>query len=327
MESGIESGGVEQAMKRRVVAVVGTRFADLAIEEAALQPVGAVVRTGAGASAEEIVDVAGDAEVILAGSGPRFEAATLRRLACRGIVRYGVGVDRIDLDAARERGIWVARVADYGTEAVALHTITLALAGLRRLREADARMRAGGWGFADLGPLRLPAGLTAGVVGYGRIGRRVGDLLAALGFRVLAHDPLAAGVQSVPLDDLLARADVVSLHAPAPPDGTPLLDACRLALLRPGSVLVNTARGALVDPAALAAGLRAGRPRIAALDVFSTEPPDLSIFAEVLDRMILTPHMAWYTDESERALREQAAEAARRLLVGERPDDVVVEPA
>jgi D-3-phosphoglycerate dehydrogenase len=302
-----------------VVAIVGTRYEDFAIEQRVLGDV--ELRAGAGASAEEIAALAGDADVVLAGASPRFGAAVLERLRGRGIVRYGVGVDNVDLDAARRAGLWVARVADYGTEAVALHAVTLGLAGLRRLHEADARVRSGGWGFGDLRPLHLPSSLTAGVVGHGRIGRRVAGLLGALGFTVLAHDPLL-GAGDVPLDDLLARADLVSLHAPG---GEVLLDAERLARMRPGSVLVNTARGSLVDPGALAAGLRAGRPRVAALDVFAHEPPDLEAFEGVRDRLLLTPHMAWYTEESERTLRTRAAEAALAILRGERPADVVVE--
>jgi D-3-phosphoglycerate dehydrogenase len=305
-----------------VVAIIGARYAELAIEERLLA--GAELRVGAGASAEEIVALAGDADVVLAGAAPRFDAAVIARLRGRGIVRYGVGVDNVDLDAARRAGLWVARVADYGTEAVALHAVTLALAGVRRLHEADARVRAGEWGFADLRPLHLPSSMTAGVVGHGRIGRRVAGLLGALGFAVLAHDPLLGAGENTPIDDLLARADVVSLHAPG---GEVLLGRERLALLKPGSVLVNTARGGLVDAAALAKGLRAGRPRVAALDVFPGEPPDLSAFDGVRDRLLLTPHMAWYTEESEHALRTRAAEAALAILRGERPADVVVEPA
>lgn len=307
-----------------IVAIIGTRYADFAIEQRVL---GAVeLRTGAGASGEEIVMLAADADVVLAGAAPRFDAAVIARLRGRGIVRYGVGVDNVDLEAARRAGLWVARVADYGTEAVALHALTLALAGVRRLPEADARVRAGQWGFTDLRPLALPSSLTAGIVGYGRIGRRVAELLAGLGFATIAHDPFATVDvhEARDLHDLLAAAHVVSLHAPG---GDVLLGREQLARMRPGSVLVNTARGSLVDAAALAEGLRAGRPRVAALDVFAAEPPDLGLFAGVLDRLLLTPHMAWYTEESEQTLRTNAAEAARALLRGERPADVVVEPA
>lgn len=312
------------------VAILGTRYPDFSIEEEILAPLGATIVSGAGATSDEIVELAGDAAVILAGSGPRFDAATIGRLGCRGIVRNGVGVETVDLDAARTAGMWVARVADYGTEAVAFHAVTLALAGLRRLLEADRRVRAGGWGFAELRPLHLPSALTAGVVGFGRIGRRVAELLGGLGFQVVACDPFATvdapGVRNASFAELLATADVVSLHAPAPEDGSYLLGAAELASMRPGSVLVNTSRGALIDEGALVAALAEGRPGTAALDVFAREPLDVSVFAGVSDQVLLTPHMAWYTEESERDLRVKAAHEARRLLEGERPRDVVVEP-
>jgi D-3-phosphoglycerate dehydrogenase len=314
----------------QTVAILGTRYPDFSVEEEILAPLAVRIVGGAGATADEIAEIAGDAAVILAGSGPRFDAATLERLTCRGIVRNGVGVETVDLAAARRAGIWVARVADYGTEAVAFHAVTLALAGVRRLLEADRRVRAGRWGFAELRPLHLPSALVAGVVGFGRIGRRAAELLLALGFEVLAYDPVAPvgepRVRRVALAELLERADVVTLHAPAPEDGSPLLAAPELGAMRPGAVLVNTSRGSLVDEAALVAGLRAGRPGTAALDVYFREPLDPSVFADVSEHVILTPHMAWYTEESEHDLRVKAAQEARRLLEGERPRDVVVEP-
>jgi D-3-phosphoglycerate dehydrogenase len=311
-----------------VVAILGTRYDDFAIEEEALAPLGARVVSGDGGTPESIHDVAASADVVLAGSRPRFDATVLEGLRCRGIVRYGIGTDSIDLVAAADRGIAVARVSDYGTEAVAFHAVTLATALLRRLVEADRTVRGGGWGVAGLRPLRQPSGLTAGVVGYGRIGRQAAAYLTGLGMQVLAHDeyvdvPAGHGVSPASLDELLGRSDVVTLHAPGSPDGTPLLDEARLGSMRPGSVLVNTARGSLVDVAALVRGLIAGRPAGAALDVFPTEPPDVSVFDEVADRVILTPHMAWYTEESEVDMRRKAAAEAVRLLRGEPLQDPV----
>jgi len=314
----------------KTVAILGTRYPDFSLEETVLASLDVRIVSGPGASSDEIVATAGDAEVIVAGSGPRFDAATLARLRCTGIVRSGVGVETVDLDAARRAGIWVARVADYGTDAVALHAVALALAGVRRLVEADRRVRAGEWGFAPLRPLHLPSALVAGVVGFGRIGRRAADLLGGLGFEVVAHDPVAPvdapGVRGVPLAELLATADVVTLHAPAPADGSFLVGAHELATMRPGAVLVNTSRGSLVDEEALVAALAAGRPATAALDVYASEPPSPDRFAPVAEHVILTPHMAWYTEESQHDLRVKAAEEAARLLRGERPHEVVVEP-
>lgn len=312
------------------VAILGTRYTDFAIEEQELASLDVEIVSGDGGSADAIHEIAADARVILAGSRPRFDDQVLAGLSCLGIVRYGVGTDSIDLVAARRHGISVARVSDYGTEAVAFHAVAMAAAQLRRLGEVDRAVRDGSWGFAEFRPLHEPSTLTAGVVGYGRIGRQAAGYLRGLGMRVLAHDayvdvPAADGVEPADLGDLLSRSDVVLLHAPGNADGSALIDADALAGMRPGSVLVNTARGSLVDLAALVEGMKRGAPSRAALDVYPAEPPDLSLLADVVDRVLLTPHMAWYTEESEVDMRRKAAADAARLLRGERLADPVVE--
>ena len=299
-------------MSGPLVAILGTRFRDLAVEEEVLAPFGARLVTDPGATPADILAVAADADVVLAGSAPKLTADVIAGLRGRGIVRYGVGTDSVDLDAARA----TARPC----------------ALLRRLPEADRVLREGRWGFADLRPLHVPSALTAGVVGFGRIGRQAASYLLGLGFTVVAHDeyvdvPPDTGVRAVDLDTLLAAADAVLLHAPGTPDGAPLLGADRLARMREGSVLVNTARGSLVDVPALVEALRAGRPARAALDVFPQEPADADLFAGVEDKVLLTPHMAWYTEESELDMRRKAAAEAARLLAGEPLRDPVVEPA
>lgn len=317
-------------MTGRVVAVLGTRYQDLSVELEVLGPLGVELVSGDGGTAADILSVAASADVVLAGSRPRFDEHVLTGLSCRGIVRYGIGTDTIDLHAARRLGIAVGRVSDYGTEAVAFHTVSMVTSLLRRLREADRAVRAGQWGVAGLRPLHLPSRLTAGVVGYGRIGRQTATFLRGLGMSVYAHDayvdiPADEDVAAASLDELLARSDVVTLHVPGSSDGTPLIDETRMSLMRWGSVLVNTARGTLVDVPALARGLAAGRPAAAALDVYPTEPPDLTVLDAVADRVLLTPHMAWYTEESELDMRRKAAEEAARLLRGEPLKDPVVE--
>jgi len=314
----------------RRVAILGTRYTDFGIEEQELASLDVKIVSGDGESAAAIQEVAGDASVILAGSRPRFDDAVLAGLSCRGIVRYGVGTDSIDLDSARRHGISVARVSDYGTEAVAFHAVAMAVAQLRRLVEVDRAVRAGGWGFAEFRPLHEPSTLTAGVIGYGRIGRQSASYLRGLGMRALAHDAFVDiapddEVESVQLADLLERSDVVLLHAPGSADGSPMLDATGLAGMRPGSVLVNTARGSLIDLPALVEAMRNGAPSRVALDVYPAEPPDLAVLGDVLDRVLLTPHMAWYTEESEVDMRRKAAADAARLLRGEPLADPVVE--
>lgn len=322
-------------MTSRRVAILGTRYADYRIEEEAFSDLGVTLSVADGADRDEILSAADGADLVLAGSRPRFDADTVAGLAqqrCRAIVRYGVGVDAIDLDAASHHGLWVVRVSDYGTEPVAYHAVTLAVAATRKLFDAHQRVLEGGWGFAPLRPLHVPSAMSVGIVGFGRIGRRAAASFRALGFTVLAHDAhvdvaeLDGEVRAADLDELLSTADVVSLHLPGLAGDRPLLDRERLGLLKPGAVLVNTSRGSLVDQPALLDGLAAGRPGMAALDVYAQEPPDAPEWQRVADRVLLTPHMAWYTEESERDMREQAVAEAVRLLRGERPREPVVDP-
>ena len=326
--AGVVIEGARSA-RTHVVAILGTRWTDFSIEREVLASLSVEIHSGEGSSAEEVVEAAGDADVILAGSSPHFDAATLDRLICRGIVRYGVGTDSIDLGAAAERGMWVAYVPDYGTEAVSLHAVALILAALRRLIEADYLVKQGGWGLDHLRPLHAPSGLTAGVIGFGRIGSATASHLSSLGFRVLAYDPYTSvpeGLGSASIDRLLREADIVSLHAPLHAGSEPLIGRPELEKMKSGAVLVNTARGSLIDDTALVEGLAKGTPGIAALDVYANEPPNISLFEPVIDRMILTPHMAWYTEESEAELRRRAAEEARRILFGESPTNIAASP-
>jgi D-3-phosphoglycerate dehydrogenase len=317
------------------VAILGTRFEDFDVETEILGDVELV--SGPGASREDILSVARGADVVLAGAAPRFDPGTLDELGARAIVRLGVGLDGVDLDHARSLGMWVVNVPDYGTEAVALHAVTLILGSIRRLTTAHDRLRRGVWGVAELRPLRQPSSMTVGIVGFGRIGQRVGTMLAGVGFAdfllcdpVTTKDDLVGRLEGsradlVALPELMARSDVVTLHSP-PPGDRHLIGASELAAMKEGSVLVNTARGALVETEALVRALAQNRPGFAALDVFESEPPDVALFEPVIDRVTLTPHMSWYTEESELALRRQAATEARRILVGEEPLHPVVAP-
>ena len=301
------------------VAIIGARWPDVELERGILGLSEGEIARDPGTTREGILEAASNAEVILAGSRPRFDAATIDHLQCRGIVRYGAGHDNVDVAAARRRGMEVASVPDYGTEAVALHAVSLALALLRRIPQADRQVRAGGWELAPLRPLHLPSVLTVGIVGFGRIGQRAAQLFAGLGFgRILGFDDRfevdAPLVEAVPMETVLVESDIVSVHASGEPDGTPVIGRTEIALFKPGSILVNTARGSLIDPEALLSGLRANRPAAAALDVFDPEPPDAGVFAEVIEQIVMTPHMAWYTEETERELRTKTAQEAKRVL-------------
>lgn len=240
----------------------------------------------------------------------RIDRAVLDRAdRLRTISRNGVGADAVDVAAAREHGIEVLLARGANAQGVAELAVTLALAALRGLPAANASMHEGRW-ERTLG--REMPDLTVGVVGLGAIGRIVARVLGAMGARVVGADPfvdVAAldGVDAVEIDELFRVADVVSLHTPPPADGSPLVDAALLATMRDASVLVNTARSALVDDDAVVAALESGHLLAYAVDAFDTEPPKLTALLRH-PRTIMTPHLGGYTDASTRRASSQAVE-------------------
>lgn len=228
------------------------------------------------------------------------------------IVRYGVGVDNIDTAAAEERGIAVGRVPDYCVNEVADHTIALFLAVERGLLELVRQTAEGGWDHTAVAPVRRLDTLTLGLLGFGRIARAVARRAGALGLTVFAHDPALQG--TLPLDDVLRRADVLSVHVPLTDKTHHLVGARELELLPEGAIVLNTARGGLVDEDALAAALASGRLRGAGIDVLADEPPPADHPLRRAPRVVLTPHAAWYSETAVLELRRKAVETAIDLL-------------
>ena len=267
---------------------------------------------------------------------PRITEATAARLGrCRVLVRYGVGYDRIDIDALARHGIAFANNPEYGPEDVADTAVALLLGFSRRLFEHDARCRGytGSWQENRIAPTRQARDATVGVVGVGRIGTSVVLRLRAFGFRVLGFDPYlprgherAIGYQRCEtLDALLAESDFVTLHCPLTEETRGFIDARRLGLVKTGAVLVNTARGALVDSLdSLEAALRSGRLAGAGLDVLPEEPPPPHPLLDAWrarepwleGRLVVTPHNAFYSERSFHEARFAAALTARRFLEG-----------
>lgn len=293
----------------------------------------AVLGGHAEVSVHQVRDPAGLLAVCREADGVLTQYGTFTRQVidglsrCRVIARYGVGVDTVDVAAATARGIVVANVPDYATEEVSDHAVALILALHRRLPAYDRAVRGGRWDFRVGAPVPRLRELTVGIVGFGRIGRRVADKLRAFGVRCLATDPYVpafpAWVEAVPLDALVAGADVVSLHCPLTPETRHLIDQDRLRRMKPTAFLVNTARGAVVDTAALVRALREGWIAGAGLDVFEEEPlpPDHPLHA--LDQVILTPHAAFYSEGALLELKHKAATAVLDVLQGRRPASVV----
>ncbi len=280
---------------------------------------------GGGATPEArpaLLEAAREAEVLVTSYIDRVDGALLDGLPrLRHLASYGVGVDHLDLEACRRRGLLVTNTPGVVTEATAEQAIALMLAAARRVAEGDRLIRRGGWSSVDPA-LLLGTGLDGkllGLIGFGRIGQAVARRAAGLGLRLAYTSPREVsfpGARRLPLEALLAEADVVSLHVPRTPATEGLLSRERLALMKPGALLVNTARGAVVDDAALAEALRSGRLAGAGLDVFRDEPRVPPAFLE-LENVVLTPHLGSGTRETRGAMALMVVEEVERVARGE----------
>lgn len=293
-------------------------------EKAVLADSGAELRLLQTVRAEDVIQEAPDATVLINQYTP-ITANVLAALSrCKLVVRYGVGVDNVDVAAATALGVWVANVPDYGTEEVADHAIAFALSVLRGTARLDRSVHAGGWDYTVAKPVRRLSTLTFGVVGCGAIGTATARRARALGMRVIGVDVRAeragSDVEAVELDELLMSSDVVSLHASLNEQSRHLIDADALKMMKPTAYLVNTARGGLVDSAALVEALDSGQIAGAALDVVESEPPT-GIHADLVRHanVIASPHAAWYSEESFTSLKTEVAREALRVLRGQRP--------
>lgn len=315
------------------IVIIEPGYASYEIEEALLGPLGAKLKPLDWQNdRQKLMDGVQGADLLMLRD-TRIDRELLASVSgLKGVVRYGVGVDKIDLVAARELGIPVANVPDYGAEIeVADHTLALFLAVRRRTVTRDRDVRQGAWEVGQKEPMRRISGSVLGLIGYGRIGRAVARRFAAFGVTdVVVHDPFLsadaaakAGVRLVSLPELAASADIVSLHAPGSADGAPTIDAAFIAAMRPGAMLVNTARGTHIDEAALIKALVDGKIAGAGLDVFRNEPPssDNPLFA--LPNVVVSDHTGWYSEESVRQIQLLATGEAKRMLTGERPENWV----
>lgn len=308
------------------LAVLDTAYGDISVELAAAAEAGV-----------RVFDARDDDRGAMDADGVLVQFATIgaeemdAHPRWRVIGRYGVGFDTIDIDAATARGIRVVNVPDYCEEEVATHAVALALASVRRIAEADKLIRKGGWGYwRDLKPIPALSESTLGVIGLGRIGRETLRLLRPFFGRVVAFDPYAedvADIERLPLDAVLSAADVLTLHLPLNEGTHHLIDAAALALMKPNAHLVNVSRGGLVDSRALADALSRGALGGAALDVLETEPPAADDPALGAPNLIVTNHLAWYSDSSEPRLRGLLASRCAAVLFGEEAPSIVNGPA
>jgi D-3-phosphoglycerate dehydrogenase len=320
-----------------LVAVSDSPFPSLEPAMRVLAELDAEVRLASAPTSEAILEVARKADALMV-TYAQISGDMMRQMTrCRIIARMGIGVDNFDLQAATECGIPITNVPDYCVDEVSDHALALLMALARKIPQANRLVQEGTWDLSPLAPLHRLRGRTLGLVGFGRIPRALAPKAQALGLRVLASDPYVApeemaaiGVSAASMEELLGAADYVSIHAPLTPATRHLFNAATFAQMKPGALLVNTARGPLVDVEALVEALEARRLAGAALDVLDQEPPPVGSPLFGRDDLILTPHLGFYSVEALEDLETRAAEEVVRRFRGQPPRclvnrDVVIE--
>ena len=308
-----------------VIAVTDSVFPSLDPAKAALARLNPTYRMAKSANADDILAVARDADALLITYAKITREIIGELTKCKAIGRFGLGVDNIDLPAAKEKGIAVNYVPDYCIREVSDHTMALLLSLIRKVPLSNKLVQGGRWEMPAVVPIRRIEGTVLGLVGFGHIPRLVAPKAQAFGIKVIAYDPFAkpelfkaANVESVDFDTLLARSDYVSVHAPLMPQTRGMMNAAAFGKMKKGAYIVNTARGPLIDEPALVAALDAGQIGGAGLDVVTTEPlaKDSPLLGR--DNVIVSPHTAFYSIEALEELQSKCASDVARVLSGEK---------
>jgi D-3-phosphoglycerate dehydrogenase len=321
---------MEQTSEKHVIAVLGARWT-LEVESEELSALNVEFVQDMGTSPEDIVASAKNAVAILAGSPPRFTREVLAQLPnLKIIARYGVGVDKIDVQAASELGIMIANLPDVFAEEVATHTMALVLGMMRRLVQSHQLVKMGRWEVAPLKPMFSTEDQVLGIVGLGNIGQAVARKAKPFGFEMLIHDPYLSpevlsqfDAESVDLETLFTRSDVIALTAPHTDETHHMINETALKQMKATAFVVNTSRGGLIDEEALERGLTEGWIAGAGLDVMDNEPVEAERALLQSDKLIVTPHTAWYTEQAMVRMRRLACQEVGRVLKGEKPINLV----
>ncbi len=303
---------------------------DLEIEKAILREANAELVVAEQKDPESLAKLAIDCDAIMTNWAKVPELVISAAPRCKIISRLGIGLDNIDVAAATRRGIVVTNVPDYCIIEVAEHALALILTLARKVAFYHHETKAGRYNLQDGPALRRIEGQTLGIVGFGNIGHKLAQKATALGMKVLATgrtpkdaSQLPTGVSWCALDDLISKSDYISLHVPYTPQTKHMIGAGQLARMKRSAYLINTARGGLIDHAALAAAIKAGQLAGAALDVQDPEPPDLSQPPYNDSRVIVTPHAAFVSIESLENLRTRTARQVATYLQGGKPENII----
>ena len=313
------------------VVVTDYLLPDLEIEEAYCAAAGYQLTGMKSGSEAERIELVRDADAVITQFAPINAAVIAAMQKARVIVRYGIGVDNVDLPAARARGIPVCNVPDYCIDEVADHALAMILDLTRKITANHAKVKGGSWGLAvPLGAMWALKNMTVGLVGFGRIGREVAARLKGFKCRVLVYDPpvdqatiRGAGCEPADFDAILSRSDLITLHCPSNDQTRQIINARSIEKMKPGAMLVNTARGTLVNTGDLVAALKSGRISAAAVDVTDPEPPDLRGALVALDNLVINSHIASCSAQAVRNLRESVVNTVGIALRGEPLPNVV----
>lgn len=323
-----------QQPKRIKVVITDSAFDDVSVEEATLKEINADVKHFRCKDEKEIVTVGKEADVLINNLLPISKETISSLNNLRLIVRWSVGYDNIDLKTATQKKVIVCNVPDYCTVEVADHTLGLILSLVRKIPWIDSYTKKGKADFTtdwrNFAPIYRLSGKTAGIIGFGRIGKEVAKRLKAFGLRILVYDPYLPkevienfGAVPVALDDLLRNSDIISIHCPLAKDTHHLISKDKLALMKKTAILVNISRGALIDEEALYKALKRNLIQSAALDVFENEPLEKTNPFLKLKNVIITPHIAWYSEEASIDERKFASEEILRFFKGIKPKNIV----
>jgi len=311
------------------VAVADSVFPNLDTAREVLGAIGADVQLASGPTPEEILKIAAGADALLVTYAKITADMIAQMPRCKIISRFGIGVDNVDLAAATAAGIVVTKVPDYCIDEVSDHAMALLLTAARKIVPSNAQVHAGRWEMKAVVPIHRLRGGVLGLVGFGRIPQLVAPKAKAFGLRVIAYDPfipqevfVREGVERVEFPQLLSQSDFVSIHTPLMPETRGLFGADAFRQMKPTAYIINTARGPIVDEAALAVALDARQLAGAALDVMPNEPPVGSPLIGRAD-VIITPHTSFYSEESLVELQRKAAQEVAAVLTGKAPKNPV----
>jgi D-3-phosphoglycerate dehydrogenase len=313
-------------MERQKVVIIDCDHGSIEEERAVLSQLEADVDFGQISGEEEILARCRDADGIILQYAPLPRKMLEALPRCKVLSRYGVGVDTIDVEAATELGIIVANVPDYCMEEVSDHTLALFLSLVRKVMSLERSIRLGTWDFRIAVPIHRLQGRTYGIVGCGRIGREVAKRVGAFGLRVIGYDPYineVEGIELVSFEKLLAQSDFISIHCTLTESTHHLFGRDQFRKMERKPIVLNVSRGAVVDEAALIEALEREWISGAGLDVLETEPPDAKSPLLKRDNVILTPHIAYYSEESKSEMKRRTAENVFNVLTGKLPNSVV----